>query len=59
MIYLTPREQVVPLHHLAAFRIPELLELVCGTSVQWSAPELEACLVPGDGYTRDSPQFVW
>ena len=51
--------QVVPLQKLQLFTTAELLELVCGAAVQWSREDLEACVVPGDGYTRQSPPYLW
>jgi len=51
--------QVVPLQKLQLFTTTELLELVCGAAVQWNGEDLEACVVPGDGYTRDSPPYRW
>ncbi len=51
--------QVVPLSKLSLFTTPELLELVCGAAVEWTAEDLENCVVPGDGYTRDSEPYRW
>ena len=51
--------QVVPLKKLDLFTTTELLELVCGAAVDWNAEDLEQCVVPGDGYTRDSEPYLW
>lgn len=51
--------QVVPLKKLSLFTTLELLELVCGAAVEWTAEDLENCVVPGDGYTRDSEPYQW
>eukprot|EP01043_Picozoa_sp_COSAG02_P029877 COSAG02_NODE_1879_length_10557_cov_2.360976_5_plen_1465_part_01 len=51
--------QVVPLKKLDLFTTTELLELVCGAAVEWNAEDLENCVVPGDGYTRESEPYQW
>merc|ERR1711865_310217 len=48
---------VVPLQRLQLFSTVELLELVCGGRVRWTEADLHKCVVPGEGYTRDSPTF--
>eukprot|EP01050_Picozoa_sp_SAG11_P013230 SAG11_NODE_1532_length_4732_cov_4.721563_6_plen_144_part_00 len=49
----------MPAAKLQIFTTDELLQMVCGEAVVWDTAALHACVIPGEGYTKDAAPFGW